>query len=59
MKNIRHEPMVGVSYRIPEVVRNWINTASAEQDRSANWLVVQILTQAYTRAQQQPVGAAA
>lgn len=54
MKNVRNEPLVGVSYRIPGVVRNWINSSAAEQDRSANWLVIQILTQAYVKAQQQP-----
>lgn len=53
MKNVRNAPMVGVSYRIPESVKAWINAAAAEQERSANWLVVNILSQACAKAQEQ------
>ncbi|KAA9181990.1 MULTISPECIES: hypothetical protein [Delftia] len=47
MSRSRKEATVGVSYRVPERIRDWLNTESAEQERSANWLVTQILTQAY------------
>lgn len=53
MNNVRNAPLVGVSYRIPEGVKAWINAAAAEQDRSANWLVVHILCQACAKAQEQ------
>lgn len=47
MNRPRKEATVGVSYRVPERIRDWLNAESAEQERSANWLVTQILTKAY------------
>lgn len=57
MNTRRKEPLVGVSYRIPERIREWLNSESSTQERSANWLVTQILQKAYEQSQKQ--GAAA
>lgn len=53
MKSSQKDSVVGVSYRIPARVREWLNTESAMQERSANWLVTKILSDAYQQSRKQ------
>lgn len=38
--------LVGVQFRIPPDVKEWLKREAGTQDRSANWLVIKVLSDA-------------
>lgn len=45
----KEEETVGVSYRLPRSLRDWLNVEAEKQERSANWLVNKLIAQAKER----------
>jgi len=41
---------VAVQHRIPKDVKEWLAQQAREQDRSANWVVCKVLTEAMAAA---------
>ena len=50
MENVDRQPLVAVQHRIPLAVKEWLAQQARTQERSANWLVCKLLTDAMVNA---------
>jgi predicted HicB family RNase H-like nuclease len=51
MNDLSKQPLVAVQHRIPVAVKEWLAQQARAQERSANWLVCKVLTEAMTASQ--------
>lgn len=51
MNDLAKQPLVAVQHRIPVAVKEWLAQQARAQDRSANWLVCKVLTEAMEASQ--------
>jgi hypothetical protein len=42
--------LVGVQYRIPQEVKDWLKSEAENHDRSINWLVIRVFSDAMKAA---------